>query len=77
MWFWADDTHELNFQLGYDWIKGKNLLSIEERIERNRKINVLRLREIAEKIFKKENMTLIIMGPTGKVMKKRLQDIFL
>ena len=77
LWFWADDTHELNFQLGYDWIKGKNLLSIEERIERNRKINVLRLREIAEKIFKKENMTLIIMGPTGKVMKKRLQDIFL
>lgn len=72
LWFWLEDSHELNFQLGCDFINGKELLTIEERIEANRKINYHRLRGVSDIIFRMENMSLIVMGPTKRITKKRL-----
>ena len=68
-----EDSYELNFQLGCDFIKGKELLTIEERIKENEKINVHRLREVSNIIFKKENTSLIVMGPTKGLTKKVLK----
>lgn len=76
LWYWTEDSHELNFQLGCDFVKGKKLLTIEERIEENNKLNYSRMREIADFIFRAENMSLIIMGSTYDITKKSLREIF-
>lgn len=74
LWFWLEDSHELNFQLGYDFMKGKELLTIEERIDVNKSINYYRLREISDVLFRAENMSLIVMGPTSGITKKELEE---
>ena len=74
LWFWTEDSHELNFQLGSDFVKNKELLTIEERIEENKNINYQRLREISDVIFKLTNLSLIIMGPTNNMTKKELKE---
>ena len=37
LWFWLEDSNELNFQMGYDFIKKKELLTIKEKIKENKK----------------------------------------
>lgn len=74
LWFWLENSHELNFQLGYDFIKGNELLTIEERIEENEKIDAYRLREVSDIIMKRENISLIVMGDTKGFTKKLLKE---
>ena len=74
LWFWLEDSRELNFQLGCDFIEGKELLTIEERIKENEKIDNYRLREVSNIIFKRENISLIVMGTTKGLTKKLLKD---
>lgn len=75
LWFWLEDSYELNCQLGNDFVRGKELLSIEERIRLNEQISSSRIQEVANTIFQPNNMSLIIMGPTKKVKCKRLREI--
>lgn len=77
LWFWLEDSYELNFQLGNDFIRGKELLSIEERIRKNEKISSSRIQEVANMIFQPKNMSLIILGPTQKVKYKRLKELLM
>lgn len=77
LWFWLEDSYELNFQLGNDFIRGKELLSIEERIRKNEKISNSRIQEVANMIFQPKNMSLIILGPTQKVKYKRLKELLM
>lgn len=74
LWFWLEDSHELNFQLGCDFVKGKEILTIEERIKENEKIDYYRLREVSNVIFKNKNISLIVMGDTKGLSKKLLKD---
>jgi predicted Zn-dependent peptidase len=74
LWFWLEDSHELNFQLGCDFIKAKELLTIEERIKENEKIDYYRLKEASNVIFRNENISLIVMGDTKGLTKKVLKD---
>lgn len=63
LWYWTEETKELNFQLGNDFIKNKIGLTINERIKENEKINYERMQKVAEIILKNKNMSLIAMGP--------------
>ena len=62
LWFWLEDSNELNFQMGYDFIKKKELLTIKEKIKENKKIDYYRLREVSNVIFRNQNISLIVMG---------------
>lgn len=75
LWFWLEDSYELNRQLGYDFVRGKEPLSIENRIKVNENISSSRLEEVADIIFQPSNMSLIIMGPTKRIKYKRLKEI--
>ena len=74
LWFWLEDSYELNYQLGCDFVKGKEILTIEERIKENEKIEYYRLREVSNVIFKNKNISLIVMGDTKGLSKKLLKD---
>ena len=74
LWFWLEHSYELNFQLGCDFVKGRELLTIEERIKENEKIDYYRLREVSNVIFRNENISLIVMGDTKGFTKKLLKE---
>lgn len=76
LWYWEEDSYMLNFQLGSDFVNGKKLLTIEERIEENNKIKYSRMRQLSDVIFKPENMSLIVMGSVYNITKKSLREIF-
>lgn len=74
LWFWLEDSNELNFQMGYDFIKKKELLTIEEKIKENKKIDYYRLREVSNVIFRNQNISLIVMGDAKGLTKQRLKE---
>ncbi len=75
LWYWEEDSYELNFQLGRNFIKEKKFYTIEEQIKRNQEISNQRLREVAEIIFQVKNTSIIIMGQTKKIEKKEIKHI--
>ena len=66
---------ELNFQLGSDFLNDKEVLTIEDRIMANERIDFQRMREISEMIFRKENMSLIVIGPTKGITENKLREL--
>ena len=74
LWYWAEETKELNFQLGSDFLNDKEVLTIEDRIMANERIDFQRMREISEMIFRKENMSLIVIGPTKGITENKLRE---
>ena len=75
LWYWAEETKELNFQLGSDFLNDKEVLTIEDRIMANERIDFQRMREISEMIFRKENMPLIVIGPTKGITENKLREL--
>lgn len=75
LWYWAEETKELNFQLGSDFLNDKEVLTIEDRIMANERIDFQRMREISEMIFRKENMSLIVIGPTKGITENKLREL--
>ena len=68
-----DDFRELNFTFSYDnHIMGENYTSIEDRIERYKRVTPERIRELARGIFRKENLTFTMKGNKKRVDKERL-----
>ena len=68
-----DDFRELNFTFAYDnHIMGENYSSIEDRIARYKSITPERIREVANEIFKRANLTLTAKGSKKKIDKDRI-----
>ena len=74
LWFWLEDSNELNFQMGYDFINKKELLTIKEKIKENKKIDYYRLREVSNVIFRNQNISLIVMGDAKGLTRQRLKE---
>ena len=51
------------------------MLTIEDRIMANEKIDFQRMRELSEMIFRKENMSLIAIGPAKGIMENKLREL--
>lgn len=53
----------------------KEVLTIEDRIMANERIDFQRMREISEMIFRKENMSLIVIGPTKGITENKSREL--
>lgn len=68
-----DDFRELNFTFSYDnHIMGEKYSSIEDRINRYKKITPERIREVANGIFTFNNLTFTMKGDKKKVDKEKI-----
>jgi predicted Zn-dependent peptidase len=71
-----DDPRELNFTFAYDnHIMDEGYGDIAERAARYERVTPERLREVAEILFTKENLTLAIKGNKKKIDTERLEEI--
>ena len=76
LWFWLENVEFYNFQLALDtFIRGKGKTSIEEKISQNKRITKQCLVKAANSIFRKENMTVTILGSKNKLTKKEITRI--
>ena len=71
-----DEPRELNFTCGYDnHIMNSGYSSVEERAEKYKAVTPERIREVAEIIFRPENLTLTLKGNKKKIDPSRLEEI--
>lgn len=71
-----DNPRELNFTFAYDnHIMDEGYRDIYERAARYERVTPERLREVAEILFTKENLTLAIKGNKKKIDTERLEEI--
>ena len=71
-----DEPRELNFTCGYDnHIMNAGYRSVEERAEKYRAITPERIREVANLIFRPENLTLTLKGNKKKIDTSLLENI--
>ncbi len=71
-----DEPRELNFTFAYDnHIMNSGYRSIEERAARYRSITPQRIKEVANIIFRPENLTLTVKGNKKKISAERLEKI--
>ena len=71
-----DDPRDTNFTFAYDnHVMGESYKSIEERAELYSKITPERIREIADIIFRTENLTLTVKGEKRRIDTERLENI--
>lgn len=71
-----DNPRELNFTFAYDnHIMDEGYGDIAERAARYERVTPERLREVAEILFTKENLTLAIKGNKKKIDTERLEEI--
>ena len=71
-----DEPRELNFTLAYDnHIMSAGYKSVEERAERYKAVTPERIREVAEAIFRPENLTLALKGNKKKIDLTKLEEI--
>ena len=71
-----DEPRELNFTCSYDnHIMNSGYRSVEERAEKYKSVTPERIREVAEIIFRPENLTLAMKGNKKKIDTSRLEEI--
>ncbi len=71
-----DSPSETNFAFAYDnHIMGESYTCISERAERYASVTPARIRELAERIFRPENLTLTLKGNKKKIDAERLERI--
>ena len=71
-----DEPRELNFTFAYDnHIMNAGYKSVEERAERYKAVTPRRIREVAEVIFRPENLTLTLKGNKKKIDTAKLEEI--
>lgn len=71
-----DEPRELNFTFAYDnHIMNAGYESIEERAERYKVVTPERIREVADVIFRPENLTLALKGSKKKIDTAKLEEI--
>ena len=71
-----DEARELNFTMAYDnHIMSAGYSSVEERAEKYKAVTPERIREVAEVVFRPENLTLALKGNKKKTDLSRLEEI--
>ena len=71
-----DEPRELNFTVAYDnHIMNSGYRSVEERAEKYKSITPERIREVAEMIFRLENLTFAMKGNKKKIDIAKLEEI--
>ncbi len=71
-----DDPREMNFVFAYDnHIMNSGYSSIDERVEKYKSVTPERIREIADMIFRPENLTLALKGNKKKIDIEPLENI--
>lgn len=71
-----DNPSELNFTFAYDnRIMNEGYSSLQDRVEIYRSVTSDRIREIANTIFRPENLTLALKGNKKKIDTERLENI--
>ncbi len=71
-----DDMRELNFTMAYDnHILGAGYSSLDERREAYRTVTPARLAQIADMLFRPENLTLTLKGKKSKTDTQRLEAL--
>ena len=71
-----DEPRELNFTFAYDnHIMNAGYKSVEERAERYRGVSPERIKEVADEIFRPENLTLTLKGNKKKIDLTKLEEI--
>ena len=71
-----DEPRELNFTFAYDnHIMNAGYESVEERADRYNAVTPQRIREVAEEIFRPENLTLALKGNKNKIDTAKLEEI--
>ena len=71
-----DEPRELNFTMAYDnHVMKAGYSSVEERAEKYKAVTPERIREVAELVFKPENLTLALKGNKKKIDISRLEEI--
>ena len=71
-----DDAREFNFTYAYEnRILGRNYRTVEDRISEYAAVTAESVREVAGRIFKRENLTLTVKGRRTRIDQKRLADI--
>ena len=71
-----DDMRELNFTLAYDnHIMDAGYSTLEDRIEAYRAVTAEKIRDTADALFRRRNLTLTIKGNKKKIDTNRLKEI--
>ena len=71
-----DDPRELNFTFAYDnHIMNSGYKTVEERAERYKSITPQRIKEVAQELFRPENLTLTLKGNKKKIDISKLEEI--
>ena len=71
-----DEPRELNFTVAYDnHVMNSGYRSVEERAEKYKSITPERIREVAEMIFRLENLTFAMKGNKKKIDIAKLEEI--
>lgn len=71
-----DEARELNFTMAYDnHIMSAGYSSVEERAEKYKAVTPERIRQVAEVVFRPENLTLALKGNKKKTDLSRLEEI--
>lgn len=76
LWFWLDDPEELNYQIVNNIITLNREFSLENEVEKFSKIYAEQLAESANYVFKKQNLSIVIMGDCKNLNKKDIENIF-
>lgn len=73
-----DEPRELNFTFGYDnHIMNAGYRSIDERAACYKEVTPERIREVAEQIFRSENLTLTLKANKKKIDTKKIEEIII
>ena len=71
-----DEPRELNFTFAYDnHIVNSGYRSIEERAAKYKAVTPERIKEVANTIFRPQNLTLTVKGNKKKISVEKLEEI--
>ena len=77
LWYFMEDSEDLNKEFGKEIFNESEPSTIEEKINGFSKITSNDLIEEAKRIFKVSNLSILIVGDTRKITKKKINDILL
>ena len=76
IWFDLENPQALNEQIGWDmFLYERDMYNIDNKIKKFKKITKEDLQDIAKRVFRPENMLVVILGNTNGINKRNLNQI--
>lgn len=76
IWFDLENPQALNEQIGWDmFLYERDMYNIDNKIKKFKKITKEDLQDIAKRVFRPENMLVVILGNTKGINKRNLNQI--